>query len=323
MNSEAGRFCPIHYRYRPNDLARLQPETTSTLYVIGGLYGNRFALHTSLTMTAAEISVPTICFNGDFNWFDIDDDGFNAINETVLEHTALRGNVETELAGDTDGAGCGCAYPDWIDGSTVKRSNAIMAHLQQVAARHPGLSARVTALPMYAAFSVGGKRVTVVHGDAESLAGWGFAQETIDQPDQRARIRHWFDAAQTNIFACTHTCLPVMRRFGDERIVINNGAAGMPNFTDTSYGIITRIGTTPAPHETLYGHRCGGVHVDALAVNYPRDQWLDEFLSNWPPGSDAHRSYFGRLTNGPKYSLKQADISHTAPDTGANRINLM
>lgn len=317
MSTKPGRFCPLHYRYLPDDLARLEPKKTDTLYVIGGLYGNRPALQSVLTLAAAESVQPTICFNGDFNWFNIDDDSYNAINETVLEHTALRGNVETELTGDADGVGCGCAYPDWVDGDTVERSNAIMARLQRVAARHPDLSTRLTALPMYAVFIVGGKRVTVVHGDPESLAGWGFAQETIDRPDQRVRIRQWFEAAQTDIFACSHTCLPVMRRFEDERVVFNNGAAGMPNFTGTSYGVVTRIGTTAAPCETLYGHNCGGVYVDAVAVHYPQHQWLDQFLSNWPRDSDAHRSYFCRLTNGPDYSLEQASTGSPTPGTEA------
>lgn len=46
-----------------------------------------------------------------------------------------------------------------------------------------------------------------------------------------------FAEASVDVFASTHTCLPALCRFdGDEKVVINNGAAGMPNFA-TSTGV--------------------------------------------------------------------------------------
>ena len=39
-----------------------------------------------------------LVFNGDFNWFNADAMAFEGINRVVLQHVALRGNVETELA---------------------------------------------------------------------------------------------------------------------------------------------------------------------------------------------------------------------------------
>src|SRR5689334_23228841 len=87
-----GRNCPLHYRYAPADLARAADFSVETLYVIGGLYGNGPALEAVLALAAQEITPVTLCFNGDFNWFDIDDAGFRAINNEVLRHHALRGN---------------------------------------------------------------------------------------------------------------------------------------------------------------------------------------------------------------------------------------
>src|SRR5260221_8457965 len=93
-----GRACPLHYRYSPAVFGRDADLEAETLYIVGGLYGNRAALAAVLEMAAREPVAPTLVFNGDFNWFDIADADFRAINEEVLQHIALRGNVETELA---------------------------------------------------------------------------------------------------------------------------------------------------------------------------------------------------------------------------------
>ena len=90
----AGRSCPIAYRYGANALARTSTTRADTLYVIGGLYGNPFALRTLIDMAAREEGPVRLCFNGDFNWFNVDDAGFRAINECVLQHDAIVGNVE-------------------------------------------------------------------------------------------------------------------------------------------------------------------------------------------------------------------------------------
>ena len=39
-----GRSCPIGYRYQPEALAQPARLEADTLYVVGGLYGNLFAL---------------------------------------------------------------------------------------------------------------------------------------------------------------------------------------------------------------------------------------------------------------------------------------
>jgi hypothetical protein len=70
--------------------------------VIGGLYGNLPALDAIEAMCAREQQPVTLCFNGDFNWFNVDDAGFPDINERVLRHDAILGNVEAELQAATD-----------------------------------------------------------------------------------------------------------------------------------------------------------------------------------------------------------------------------
>ncbi|PKO72187.1 MAG: hypothetical protein CVU20_03300 [Betaproteobacteria bacterium HGW-Betaproteobacteria-14] len=304
-----GRACPLGYRYGAAALRACPEHHAATLYVIGGLYGNLPALEAILALAAREPTPVTLCFNGDFNWFDVDDAGFAAINRAVLEHDALLGNVEAELLAPGDDAGCGCAYPAQVDDGTVERSNRIHARLKATARRHPHIVARLGRLPMLRRYRVGGLAVGVVHGDAESLAGWRFDVAALDDPGNRPWLEAAFAEAGVDAFASTHTCLPALRTFdigGRRRAVVNNGAAGMPNFRGERTGLITRIGTAPGPHPVLYGARLRGVHLDALPVPYDAARWELAFLANWPPGSDAHVSYFRRIRDGADFTPARA-----------------
>jgi hypothetical protein len=295
-----GRNCPLSYRYSPEVFRRPPEVEAETLYVIGGLYGNPFALDAIVELAAQESPAPMLVFNGDFNWFDVDAGGFAALNARVLEHVALRGNVETELANDDLEAGCGCAYPEYVGDADVARSNAILGRLRETARGFPRLRARLGDLPMHAVAAVGGVRIAIVHGDAWSLAGWRFAQESLaDEALERA-----FDAADVSIFASSHTCLPVTYRL-PAGVIANNGAAGMPNFRGTRFGLVTRISTAERA-DALHGERLGPIVVETLAVRYDHDRWLAQFDRLWPAGSPAAVSYRKRITDGPGYDPAQA-----------------
>lgn len=303
-----GRVCPADYSYSPTVFARPADFATEVLYVVGGLYGNLPALAAIERMTAAENAPATIVFNGDFHWFDAEADWFADIERGVMPHRALRGNVETEIARATDiGAGCGCAYPETVPGNIVARSNEILSHLRAVmpqAARE-----KLRELPMHLVAKVGGLRVGIVHGDATALAGWRFAQDELDNPKRRAWLSDIHAAANIDVFASTHTCLATLRNFalpGGNLTVINNGAAGMPNFSGTAYGVITRIAATPSPHKPLYGLRRDDVHIDAIPLKYDHAAFLGRFLARWPAGSPAYESYCQRIVGGPDYTIAQA-----------------
>ena len=308
-----GRSCPLHYRYAPSVFACAAEIRAETIYVIGGLYGNLPALSAILELADAELIAPTLVFNGDFNWFNIDSAGFQAINREVLRHVALRGNVETELAQETgaDGfAGCGCSYPDYVDDADVARSNNIMARLQETARAFPDLTETLISLPMHTVAEVGGSRFGVVHGDAESLAGWRFAHDGLHDPANVAWLQQICLDAKLAGFASSHTCLPTFRRFagsGNGPIVINNGAAGMPNFSHTQYGLISRISVNPAAEgASQYGGMAGNVYVDAIPVHYDAEKFQKSFIENWPQGSAAYQSYFRRIVDGPAYAAPHA-----------------
>lgn len=304
----AGRVCPLDYTYPPAALARAPDLTAETLYVAGGLYGNLAALAEIEAMAAAEAAPPQIVFNGDFHWFDAEPDWFARVEQGVERHRAMRGNVETEVARERDiGAGCGCFYPDTVAEDTVLRSNDILAQLATVA--RAAARTRLRALPMHLVAQVGGVRVGIVHGDAQALAGWRFAQDALDDPGNAP----WLDAIRAasgmDLFACTHTCVAALRDFtlpSGRLTVANNGAAGMPNFSHTHCGLITRIATTPSPHKPLYGMTRDGVHIDALAVDYNQTAFLEFFLRRWPERTPAHRSYYKRIAEGLDYTPAQA-----------------
>jgi len=303
-----GRVCPLRYHYGPRAIAGAPERPAETLYVIGGLYGNLQALAAIEAMAHAEPGPVTLCFNGDFNWFNVDDAGFRAINERVLRHDAIVGNVEAELGEKYADAGCGCAYPDTVAAAVVERSNQIHAKLKRTAAQHPDLLQRLGTLPMVARYRVGKVRVGVVHGDAESLAGWRFDVAHLDDPSEHGWRAAAFAAAGVDVFASSHTCLPATRRFDFDgvKLVANNGAAGMPNTRGTHFGILTRIATALSPHARLYGHSLQGVNVDTLAIRYNDPAWQQCFLKNWPAGSPAWLSYFDRIAYGPEFRLEGA-----------------
>ncbi len=309
-----GRTCPLHYHYGPEVFGQAPPaqlRALDVLYVVGGLYGNETALHEVLRLFEAEPGRKQLVFNGDFHWFDTDPVRFARIQHAVLAHTALRGNVETELADPEPqaDAGCGCAYPDWVGHAVVERSNRILQWLRS--ATTPRQRLALAALPMWLTAEVGDCRIGIVHGDAQSLAGWGFAQEHLRDAAGLQQVRDWLQRAQVDAFASSHTCLPVFQqlRLDSPRQVgwvFNNGAAGMPNFQGDQAGLLTRIARTPckaALSRAGVVHR--GLHVDAVAIEVDAAAVRQAFLAQWPAGTDAHASYFERIEAGPAYQPDQ------------------
>ncbi|WP_449285633.1 hypothetical protein [Marinobacter sp. PE14] len=303
-----GRSCPLAYRYSAEVLCQ-EPRSVSedVLYIIGGLYGNPWALDEIEQMALAEERRGhrvKLVFNGDFNWFNASDRLFREINNRVLDHTVSLGNVDYELTNPSAGAGCGCAYPDFVDQAVVERSNRIMERLQGIAGEHPDIQRRLSLLPRYRCLIFGGLKVLVVHGDPESLAGWGLAQEAFTGGNND-KLSEWFLASGADVIASTHTCLPVLWSglVGERcRVVVNNGSAGMGNLRSDPRGLITRIGLSSPVTEPVSGLERQGLHVSLMPVPFPLEAWLPEFDRLWPAGSPAAVSYRHRILNGTSLS---------------------
>lgn len=330
-----GRVCPVSYRVGPERLRRSEDgDPVDTLFVVGGLYGNPHALAAVEARAAQEPAGPKarVVFNGDFNFFNASPEAFAQVNEAVQQrHTATAGNVEIEVATPSDGS-CGCAYPAYVSDGAVERSNEIVAQLRATASSpdFAGLTGWLSRLPKFLTVRVGQLRVGVIHGDPDTLAGWAFSVEALDPPDTELQrslgcaddptfkstteeaVRSYFEHAAVDVFACTHTCLPFAQLFDTTRpagagLVVNNGSAGMANFSGTSFGLMTRLSTLPhAPKDALYGVQLGDVRVDAIPVRFDHDAWMADFLARWPPASPAHTSYFGRISTGPQFTVRQA-----------------
>jgi hypothetical protein len=304
----AGRMCPLDYRYQPSVFDRPPDLAAAVLYVVGGVYGNLAALDAVEDLAACERAPVRIVFNGDFHWFDAEPDWFAAVDRRVARHMATRGNIETELARQADiGAGCGCVYPSSVGDDMVERSNSILLALREAAPRP--LAANLGRLPMHLVARVGPLRVGVVHGDAATLGGWRFDRTTLDDRATRSWLAEIRAQSRIDLFASTHTCAAAVRDFAlpaGRLTIINNGAAGMPNFADARVGLISRIAIGPSPHRPLYGLVRDGVHIDAIPLAYDTAGFLDRFLSRWPDGSPAYTSYFRRIAFGPSDRIEQA-----------------
>jgi hypothetical protein len=310
-------MCPPDYCYRPSVFDRAPDITAEVLYVVGGLYGNLAALDVVEDLAARESAPVRIVFNGDFHWFDAEPGWFDAVDRRVARQVPMRGNVETEIARDGDiGAGCGCAYPQSVGDDIVERSNAILLALR---AAMPQLCAGdLGRLPMHLVAQVGPLRVGIVHGDAAALSGWRFDRVALDNRTARPWLAEVRAQSRVDLFASTHTCSAALRDVvlpSGRLTIINNGAAGMPNFADARVGLISRIAVVPSPHRPLYGLVREGVHIDAIPLPYDHTGFLERFLARWPEGSPSHASYFRRIAFGPSDRIEQArprDVFHHA-----------
>ncbi|WP_339409387.1 hypothetical protein [Pseudomonas sp. EA_35y_Pfl2_R5] len=301
----AGRDCPLDYRLARDAFSGEPLFDCDTLYVVGGLYGNRQALAALQRRLVNEPNARVI-FNGDAHWFDRDSEIFQHIEEGLSAHLVLRGNVETELGrADDSGAGCGCAYPLSVDDGVVERSNAIQQTLNQTVQGLPGMAERLAARPSTALVSVAGQRVAISHGDEQSLAGWSCSRESLSEPERQQQLDNWFAANNVQVLATSHTCSAVALNL-EHGALINNGAAGLPNFAGGRYGLLSRIATTPHP-AALYRCQCDGLFIEALPLNYDHHAFLTDFDRQWPAHSPAALSYrsrvLGQLSDRPETAL--------------------
>ena len=289
----AGRDCPLDYRLGRDAFSGEPLFECESLYVVGGLYGNRQALAALEKRLAAEPNARVV-FNGDAHWFDREPALFQQIEQGVNPHLALRGNVETELGRvENSGAGCGCAYPMSVDDAVVERSNAIQLELNRTVQGLPGMAEHLAARPSTALVSVDGQRIAISHGDEQSLAGWDCSREAMTTAARQQQLDAWLLAQNIRVLATSHSCSAVALNLAHGAL-INNGAAGLPNFSGGRYGLLSRIATTPHP-AALYRCQRDGLFIEALPLNYDHTAFLADFDRQWPAHSPAALSYRSRI----------------------------
>ena len=343
-----GVHCAPEYTSLPGSLADKRRDVQAdVLYVVGGLYGNEQALtviedgvRAEAVQVAAAGGTLAVCFNADFNFFNADEKSWTATNTRIHDFgtatdsnaVATAGNVEIEVARDfeltTQSAGCGCAYPAYVPANFSDRAGVIVQQLRDAAMEAHGAAAGswiigwLRSLSTSQTYSVDGHRVACIHGDPTCVNGWALAAEHV--PDCRgggtgtrspatdvADVSRWFAEADATVFAATHTCVPFLQQFGD-RVLANNGSAGMANFSGDTSGIVTRIaapGMPPSFGVPRYGATLrGGTTVSAISIAFDAATYLAVFDNTWAVGSAAAVSYRDRLADGlPHWTPTQAD----------------
>ena len=315
----AAEACSPEYVTHVPDLANTtQDVPCDVLYVVGGLYGNVAALEALEAGVRCEAEAGLrveVCFNGDFNFFNATTETWARVNDGVRRlGRATAGNVERETL-NSESTGCGCAYPEYVDAQFADRAAIIVDELRHVNS-DPDIATWLAALPLYRTYVVRGTRVVCVHGDPACANGWALAAEHLpggSRPEYAtddALVEGWFETANADVFACAHTCRPVLKSFRNG-LVANNGSAGLGNFRDDARGLVTRVAPSNVPSalgEGLYGADLGGVRVEAVALAFDVDAALGAFDEVWAPGSAAAVSYRERLVQGDQnWSPRDAD----------------
>lgn len=311
---DAGRACPIDYRIAADAFAGVPQESCDVLYVVGGLYGNPFALDAVEAMVAQEESASRtlVVLNGDVHWFDKTAENFANIERRIKPYLPLVGNVEAELRRQIDvGVGCGCAYPECTSDESVSRSNRIHKMLSIAVDEHPELKEPLVGRPATLTVDVAGAKVGITHGDEKLIGGWDCSRESLQDIMRQDELDRFMAENDIDVFVTTHTCAPAALRL-TRGAVINNGAAGLPNFAGERFGLCIRIARTPHA-DALFGCELDGLHVQAVPVRYDHDAYLAWFDGLWDELSPAAISYRDRIVNGPEDHLRDSLLGGFAP----------
>lgn len=347
---DAGRACPIDYRIAEDAFAGAPQHVCDVLYVVGGLYGNPFALDAveklveedkralaqgAAASGAAEAAVEAagasdaadaserdprvlVVLNGDVHWFDKTAENFANIERRIGRYLPLVGNVEAELRRQVDvGVGCGCAYPECTSDESVSRSNRIHKMLSIAVDQHPELKESLAGRPAIATVDVAGAKVGITHGDEKLIGGWDCSRESLQDIMRQDELDQFMEKNDIDVFATTHTCAPVALRLA-RGAVINNGAAGLPNFAGQRFGLCIRIARTPHA-DALFGCELDGLFVQAVPVRYDHDAYLTWFDGLWDELSPAAISYRDRIVNGPDDRLGDSLLGGFTPGETARR----
>jgi len=298
-----GRNCSLDYMLNKDWVKNTLRIDKDVLYVVGGLYGNNFALE--LINSKAEKENAQIIFNGDMHWFDINKDDFLTVENNSIKGIMLLGNVEYELINSKDNLGCGCNYPEDVSEGIVERSNTIHQMmkdnlgnddiLEEIQLRDKTLSVEFL-----------NKKIAITHGDEKSMSGWQCSHSSLQKKERQDELNTWLDDNKVDILATTHTCLPALYN-NDKHIVVNNGAAGMANVKDSTYGLITRIAKTPS-EDAIVSEKIDNIYVELVKIDFSIEKFLEWFESVWDDNSPASISYKKRIIHGTSLEISNIKV---------------
>ncbi|QCD53148.1 calcineurin phosphoesterase [Campylobacter sp. RM16192] len=273
--------CTNDYIIEFNDQPELQ---TDELWIAGGMYGNIYAIEKLNEVALGK----TIVYNGDLHWFDASKESFDKVEELSKDSIKLNGNVEVELK-RVENLGCGCNYPSYEQEVIVKNAELIHARLKSIGSDFSIFEDRKTTMHV----NVAGVKVAITHGDEKSLNGWGFDHEVLKTKTRQDEIFNWFQKTKFDIIATSHTCKAAVLNFSN-KVILNNGSAGMPNFSEFVSGLVTRIASTPN-EKALFRSKIGDVFAELILLKYNKKEFLRYFEELWSEDSAASISYKARI----------------------------
>ena len=256
-----------------------------------------------------------LIFNGDFHWLNKKKEEFIAVQEFINKHIAIKGNIEDSLSNPKNFNNCNCDYPDYFPPEETIYSNEIFSQLKKTYLLCDEYKNDLNKLDTHFYISIkNGPNVFVTHGDLLSLNGWSFSSQSIREV-KKEDFLNFFNLVNADVIVSSHTCLPVfcnaIHRNGEEKLLLNNGAAGMPNFRNKEFGIIIRISSTEFPDEkVLYRKRIKNYFFEAIKLEYANENFVKDFLSNWPFKSPGYKAYFDRI----RYLDVEGEPFPTDPD---------
>lgn len=138
----------------------------------------------------------------------------------------------------------GCAYPECTSDESVARSNRIHKMLSFALDANPNLKNMLQDRPSTLVVNVCGRKVGIAHGDEKLLGGWDDSRESLQDILRQDEVDTFMAQNDLDVFTTTRTCAPAAIKLACGA-VIDNGAAGFPNFIGENFGLCVRIAKTP------------------------------------------------------------------------------
>lgn len=299
-----GRNCSFDYVLNKDWVKDISYIDNEAIYIVGGLYGNYYALEKIKEFASFE-NKPLIIFNGDIHWFDIIEEDFLKIENVIKDDIKLLGNVEYELIRKTNDLGCGCNYPESTSDGIVERSNIIHS-LMKKNIKDINILNDISSRKKTLCINALGKKIAITHGDEKNMAGWQCSFENLHNIKRQEELESWLTENKIDMFVTTHTCLPVIKNFA-KSFIFNNGSSGMGNIKDSHYGLFVRIAKT-SHKEAIVSKKIDDVYIELVKIDYDLDKFVTWFDKVWEKDSPASISYKNRILNGTNLLLEDIEF---------------
>lgn len=185
------------------------------LLLFGGVYSNLQALEKLISIAEAEGIAPENCIcTGDIT-------GYCAQPEETIQTfrkwgaLSIAGNVELQLANDSEDCGCDFKAGGRCDGFSKLWFPYTKGHLSNDSLQW------ISEIPEYISFEYGGKKATVVHGN------YGNTSEFVFKSNANSSKEKCFEQTESDVIIAGHCGLPFHQTLKDN-LWLNPGVIGMP-----------------------------------------------------------------------------------------------